>query len=176
MLFLSFRCRFLTAPPIYFYVYRARRRLNQNDESRVNGSLETEESPVKSTQYAFAPDDVYGESETPMSQRGGDDASTSTWGESVNSEALTSVVSGSSVWTDSSSNPADRSSRRALILQMAKARMKSNKDRDPAEHTIKEEKSGSLDDTDYEDEHSRMNSQLSAEMTTTDLDFAADLD
>jgi hypothetical protein len=38
---------------------------------------------------------------------------------------MTSVISGSSVWTDSS-NP-DRSSRRALILQMAKARMKSNK-------------------------------------------------
>ena len=36
-----------------------------------------------------------------------------------------SVLSGSSVWTDGSS--ADRSSRRALILQMAKARMKTNK-------------------------------------------------
>merc|ERR1712113_447939 len=41
---------------------------------------------------------------------------------------VTSVVSVSSVWTDTS-NPTDRSSRRALILQMAKARMKSNKDR-----------------------------------------------
>lgn len=39
---------------------------------------------------------------------------------------MTSVVSGSSVWTDNENNP-DRSSRRALILQMAKARMKSNK-------------------------------------------------
>lgn len=38
---------------------------------------------------------------------------------------VTSLVSGSSVWTDNT-NP-DRSSRRALILQMAKARMKSNK-------------------------------------------------
>jgi len=39
---------------------------------------------------------------------------------------MTSVMSGSSVWTDSS-NAVDRSSRRALILQMAKARMKQNK-------------------------------------------------
>jgi hypothetical protein len=39
---------------------------------------------------------------------------------------MTSVVSGSSVWTDSETNP-DRNSRRALILQMAKARMRSNK-------------------------------------------------
>ena len=39
---------------------------------------------------------------------------------------MTSVISGSSVWTDTSSAN-DRSSRRALILQMAKARMKQNK-------------------------------------------------
>ena len=124
-----------------------------------------------STQYAFEPDQGYEASENAMSPRTlGDDASTSTWGESANSEALQSNVSGGSVWTDSSSNPADRSSRRALILQMAKARMKSNKDRDPAEHTIKEEKSGSMDDASYETSH------LSAEMTATDLDFAADLD
>ena len=36
------------------------------------------------------------------------------------------MISGSSVWTDTS-NANDRSSRRALILQMAKARMKQNK-------------------------------------------------
>mmetsp|Transcript_50038 Transcript_50038/g.74701 ORF Transcript_50038/g.74701 Transcript_50038/m.74701 type:complete len:135 (-) Transcript_50038:690-1094(-) len=39
---------------------------------------------------------------------------------------MTSVISGSSVWTDSS-NAGDRSSRRALILQMAKARMKTGR-------------------------------------------------
>lgn len=39
---------------------------------------------------------------------------------------MTSIVSGSSVWTDNVSNP-DRSSRRALILQMAKARMRNIK-------------------------------------------------
>lgn len=42
------------------------------------------------------------------------------------SSEMTSIVSGSSQWTDNENNP-DRSSRRALILQMAKARMKSNK-------------------------------------------------
>lgn len=158
--------------PFLILLHRARRRLNQNDEVRANESLDTDGSPLKSsTQYAFGPDEGYEGSENPMSPRTvGDDGSTSTWGESANSDALHSNVSGSSVWTDNSSNPADRSSRRALILQMAKARMKSNKDRDPAEHTIKEEKSGSMDDASYEA------SQLSAEMTATDLDFAADLD
>lgn len=48
----------------------------------------------------------------------------SAWEES--GSEMTSVISGSSVWTDSS-NAVDRSSRRALILQMAKARMKQNK-------------------------------------------------
>ena len=38
---------------------------------------------------------------------------------------IASVISGSSVWTDNSNG--DRSSRRALILQMAKARMKTHK-------------------------------------------------
>ena len=38
---------------------------------------------------------------------------------------IASVISGSSVWTDNSTG--DRSSRRALILQMAKARMKTHK-------------------------------------------------
>jgi hypothetical protein len=46
------------------------------------------------------------------------------WSES--GSEITSVISGSSVWTDTSSAN-DRSSRRALILQMAKARMKQNK-------------------------------------------------
>jgi len=42
------------------------------------------------------------------------------------SDVSGSNVSGSSVWSDSSG--ADRSSRRALILQMAKARMRNNKE------------------------------------------------
>jgi hypothetical protein len=43
------------------------------------------------------------------------------------SDITGSAISGSSVWTDNSGT-GDRSSRRALILQMAKARMKNNKE------------------------------------------------
>ncbi|CAB9515906.1 expressed unknown protein [Seminavis robusta] len=160
---------------------QARRRLNaSNNEIRTNNSVETEGSPAKSPpHYAFSPDNGYHRNHS--GNRGGprgDDGSASTW-ESGNSEALTSVISGSSVWTDNSSNPADRSSRRALILQMAKARMKSNKDRDPAEKTIKEEKSNSLDDHDDYDDHSDMRHPGLTDAPTssaTDLDIAADLD
>ena len=49
---------------------------------------------------------------------------TPTW--ESGSNAGSSVTAGSSVWTDNDTVP-DRSSRRALILQMAKARMKSTK-------------------------------------------------
>lgn len=150
------------------------RRQQANAEVRNTESVD-DNSPVKSaTQYAFSPDQSYNGS--PSHPRV-DDGSASAW-ESEGSEALTSVISGSSVWTDTSSNPADRSSRRALILQMAKARMKSNKERDPAEKTIKEEKSGG-DDTndDYGDDHSEVRPQGLNDVTTaTDLDFAADLD
>ena len=52
-----------------------------------------------------------------------DDASAGTW--DSGSDISASVISASSNWTDNSTN--DRSSRRALILQMAKARMNSNK-------------------------------------------------
>merc|ERR1712183_6434 len=52
--------------------------------------------------------------------------STGAWEES-GSDITGSAVSGSSVWTENST-PGDRSSRRALILQMAKARMKNNKE------------------------------------------------
>lgn len=51
---------------------------------------------------------------------------------------MTSVISGSSVWTDTS-NPNDRSSRRALILQMAKARMKQHKSTDSVQPIREEE-------------------------------------
>jgi hypothetical protein len=77
---------------------------------------------------------------------------------------VTSVVSGSSVWTDNSNNP-DRSSRRALILQMAKARMKSNK---PDEDAIQEE--SYCDDDDEE----KKNDVLAD--TSTEIDIAGDLD
>ena len=54
------------------------------------------------------------------------EVSVDTWEES-GSEITGSAVSGSSAWTDNSA-PADRTSRRALILQMARARMKNNKE------------------------------------------------
>lgn len=55
------------------------------------------------------------------------EASVDTWEES-GSEVTGSAVSGSSAWTEDNSGPADRTSRRALILQMARARMKNNKE------------------------------------------------
>lgn len=54
-------------------------------------------------------------------------ASPNTDSESGNTWESGSDFTGSSVWTDGSFSNPDRSSRRALILQMAKARMKSNK-------------------------------------------------
>jgi hypothetical protein len=79
---------------------------------------------------------------------------------------VTSVVSGSSVWTDNSNNP-DRSSRRALILQMAKARMKGNKEPGMGEDAIPEE---SYDDDDEE----KKNDVLPD--SATEIDIAGDLD
>jgi hypothetical protein len=81
---------------------------------------------------------------------------------------VTSVVSGSSVWTDNSNNP-DRSSRRALILQMAKARMKSNKvPGEMGEDAIPEE---SYDD---DNEEEKKNDVLPD--NATEIDIAGDLD
>lgn len=161
------------------------------------------ESPTK---YAFAPAMDNGEdaplSPTSPMHQDIDDQSQSTWGDS---EPNSDLLSAASVWTDSS-NPADRSSRRALILQMAKARMKSNKERDGAasEHdTIKEEKSGMEDSHDAgsgvlntrstvdddndsgvpemfvpdPDDEMLMKVQGSTEeVSSTNLDFAGDLD
>ena len=143
----------------------------------MTGSVDADGSPIKaSAQYSFSPEQGISPIAGGSPRIGGEVGSGVSWDGSANdSEALTSVISGSSVWTDSSSNPADRSSRRALILQMAKARMKSNKDRDPAEKTIKEEKSGSSMD-DYT-EGSYHEPHGSAELAAmNDLDFAADLD
>ena len=93
-----------------------------------------------------------------------DDESAATW--ESGSEFTASVISGSSAWTDSSNQ--DRSSRRALILQMAKARMKTNKDPSspdskigPTSPTIEEE---------------NMSQEEEAAEANTDIDFAEDLD
>lgn len=55
-------------------------------------------------------------------------ADDSTWDSRTEGESSygTSLVSGSSIYTDTT-NPNERNSRRALILQMAKARMKNVK-------------------------------------------------
>mmetsp|Transcript_69754 Transcript_69754/g.105394 ORF Transcript_69754/g.105394 Transcript_69754/m.105394 type:complete len:347 (+) Transcript_69754:3-1043(+) len=65
-----------------------------------------------------------GEPNPTRAQHGSDDASESTW--ESGSEISGSMISGSSVWSEGSTG--DRSSRRALILQMAKARMKTTRD------------------------------------------------
>lgn len=75
---------------------------------------------------------------------------------------MTSEVSGSSVWTESNANP-DRSSRRALILQMAKARMRSNKSgpTTPSEASVE----------DHQDEK-----KIDSQRDVPDIDLTGDLD
>lgn len=166
------------------FFFSAQRRARQRQQQAKAMDPAGNESPTRPTQYDF-PRETDGDEEagvsSPTRNMQDENGSQSTWdGSEQNSEALNSVVSGSSVWTDNSSNPTDRSSRRALILQMAKARMKSNKGRDSS--TIKEEKSGmeeSQDESDVQnptDDNNEMRLQGSAESGTTDLDFAADLD
>ena len=77
-----------------------------------------------------------------FSPRGGSDTE-SAWS---GSEMAASEMSGtSSIWTDHTGNP-DRSSRRALILQMAKARMRSNKTSAPIpEHASPHEDEKKMD-------------------------------
>lgn len=68
-------------------------------------------------------------SPSPMAVETPNSGDAGTWDDS-GSEVTGSAVSSSSIWTDTS-GPADRSSRRALILQMAKARMKTNNKESP---------------------------------------------
>jgi hypothetical protein len=97
-----------------------------------------------------------------------DSESGATW---ESGSEFTSVVSGSSVWTDNSHNP-DRSSRRALILQMAKARMKGNKTGGSiaGESAIAEEA--------YEDveEEKKLDYHRDQDPSTDNIDFTEDLD
>ena len=75
------------------------------------------------------------DAESPEDERSADDAVTfsSPRGESDSEMTfetgsdMASAISGSSAWNESPSSNPDRGSRRALILQMAKARMRSNK-------------------------------------------------
>lgn len=155
-----------------FYFHRARRRQNQNADASRRGPPSDEEPPESpekpSQQLALGEEE---ETKPTVHHNTADDESSATW-ESNTSDALNSSVGGSSVWTDSS-NPADRSSRRALILQMAKARMKSNKDRDPAEHdAIVEEQSNEVEDDPVDQDMD----QHSAPLSPRNFDLAADLD
>ena len=111
-----------------------------------------------------------------------DEQSAGTW--ESGTEISGSVVSGSSVWTDQS-NPTDRSSRRALILQMAKARMKTNKDgQSPSAGSggtqgvegqpIEEEDPSKLSHDGEMEQHKKV--ILSGEANPADIDIAGDLD
>jgi len=89
--------------------------------------------------------------------------------ESLGSE-IASAVSGSSVWTDTSTG--DRSSRRALILQMAKARMKTNKI--PSAAHVEDKTNVPIE----EEQSFVSGEEQSWEVKGggTDIDFAGDLD
>lgn len=109
--------------------------------------------------------------------------SATTW---ESSSEVTSVVSGtSSAWTDGSTN-ADRSSRRALILQMAKARMKKNNPPtskantngktagNPVEESEEEKK---LDSAGEEENSFAVGvNMVRSNSLNTDIDIAGDLD
>jgi len=123
---------------------------------RRNRQRRLEAARTKELQEKLAPTDD--DSRNPSSIPHTDSESGATW--ETGSDNMSSVVSGSSVWTDQSNNP-DRSSRRALILQMAKARMKSNKPPEDGQHGYEEEKKlESHRDTD----------------STTNIDLTEDLD
>jgi len=89
----------------------AQEMLRRNRQRRLQEALKLESDAPEDDEPSVEPPVA-----SPDSEAGG------TW---ESSSEVTSIVSGSSVWTDNT-NP-DRSSRRALILQMAKARMRNNK-------------------------------------------------
>jgi hypothetical protein len=156
---------------------RQRRALRKNNNTTNEVKEETIEEPTDT----LSPKNAI----SPRSEISG-----GTW---ESGSEITSVVSGvSSVWTDSSTNP-DRSSRRALILQMAKARMKSNKGISGALGGATDELAmrggagvaaspasagysprDSEDCDDFEGEEEKKLENLSE--TATDIDIAGDLD
>jgi hypothetical protein len=87
--------------------------------------------------------------------------SSSTWQTGVSEYTGSEVTGGSSIWTETENNP-DRSSRRALILQMARARMKNQGggSAKPQQHpnTLEEKKLEHIQES------------------SNDVDFAVDLD
>lgn len=93
---------------------------NRLREKRMNKMKDTAQRPDLSTKL--------GNKNLPSPLGEGTLAEDSTWNTDGESSYGTSLVSGSS-YTDTT-NPNERNSRRALILQMAKARMKSSKEAD----------------------------------------------
>ena len=93
----------------------------------------------------------------PFSNKIGDETSTDITG---------SAVSGSSVLSENS-GPSDRSSRRALILQMAKARMKNNRE-SPNKGSSAVTEEDEANDTVFTDGNSLLTAQ--------DIDLTSDLD
>lgn len=157
---------------------RQRRALRKNNNTTNEVNKEIIEEPTD----AISPKNTI----SPRSEVSG-----GTW---ESGSEITSVVSGvSSVWTDSSNNP-DRSSRRALILQMAKARMKSNKgvggasdevamrggagvaSSSPAAGGFSPRDSNDCDE-DFDGEEEKKLENLSESQSATDIiDIAGDLD
>lgn len=91
--------------------------------------------------------------------------STNDWDEN-NTDVVGSAISGSSVVSDNSGT-SDRNSRRALILQMAKARMKNHREspvKSPSSAIQEEEP----DDTVF--------TEANATLATHDFDLTGDLD
>lgn len=92
-----------------------------------------------------------------------------TW--DTGSDISGSNVSSSSVWSTDSGTTGDRSSRRALILQMAKARMRNNKESPTKAGSSVLAATGKP--TILEEETASINGFTE---TNTDIDFTNDLD
>lgn len=87
------------------------------------------------------------------------------------SDVSGSNVSGSSLWSEGSGNSGDRSSRRALILQMAKARMRNNSSGSPNKLSSKDQLQTAPI---LEGEEMSLGGQT--EGAQTEIDIAGDLD
>jgi hypothetical protein len=115
------------------------------------------------------PPQEYEEEPNPaVSPSRGDDESAATW--ESGSQMSGSMISGSSVWSEGTGG--DRSSRRALILQMAKARMKSNKESPEKQPRPAGSTANSAPIIDEEDEVEEADTYLTE--GATDIDFSAD--
>jgi hypothetical protein len=85
-----------------------------------------------------------------------------------------SMISGSSVWSEGSTG--DRSSRRALILQMAKARMKTTRDSVGSPEKAEETSQAAPPIEEEEEEEEEAEQPEDYTDNNTDIDFPIDLD